>query len=302
MLDEIVDRIGGPRLRYHVNVDPPRGATELDYMEDAASRFEVAAWKVYPHVGSWGLDQEESGLPFIAKARELGIRIIAAHRGIGPDSGRYDQPSSPIDLVRAARMSPDVTFLTYHSGWEFGVDENHPFDPAEANPAGIDRLIKAVRDEGIGPTGNVYAELGSTWRGLMTQPAAAAHAIGKLLVHLGEDRIVWGTDSVFTGSPQEQIVAFRTFQIPESMQEMHGYPALTDAIRAKIFGLNAAAASGVNPDDVKCVIGDDFVEQLRMARRDDPREVPVPTEKRYGPRTRREFLAFRRWERQHGHG
>ncbi len=44
---------------------------------------------------------------------------------------------------------------------------------------------------------NVYAELGSTWRFLMRDPDSAAHALGKLLLHLGEDNILWGTDSIW---------------------------------------------------------------------------------------------------------
>jgi len=236
------------------------------------------------------------GLGFIERARSLGIKLIAAHRGIGPGID-YAAPSSPVDLVLAAKMFPDVRFLTYHSGWDSLAGEDHPFDPSEPNPVGIDRLIKAVRDAGIPSDGNVYAELGSTWRNLMTEPLAAAHAIGKLLLTLGEDRIVWGTDSVFTGSPQEQIVAFRAFQIPEALRAQHGYPAITDDIRRKIFGLNAAQAYGVDPAAVRCAIEADDLSRLRMARRADPRAVPVPTERHYGPRTRREFMAFLRWEK-----
>lgn len=291
-LQELVGGIAGPRLLLHANVDPTLGPGELDYMADIASHHRIAAWKVYPHVGSWRLDRDV-GLGFIERAREIGIKLIAAHRGIGPGVD-YDAPSSPVDLVEAAAMFPDVQFLTYHAGWDPEASEDHPFDPEDENPVGIDRLIKAVRDAGMPP--NVYAELGSTWRNLMTQPLGAAHAICKLLLTLGEDRVVWGTDSVFTGSPQEQIVAFRAFQIPEALREEHGYPEITDAIRRKIFGLNAAAVYGVDPDAMRCAIQDDDLARLRAAHREDPRAAPAPAERSYGPRTRREFLAFLRWE------
>ena len=297
LLRDIVDRVAGPRLRFHVNVDPTRGASELDYMAEAAAMYDVAAWKVYPHVGPWRLDDAENGMPFVGQARALGVRVIAAHRGIASDSGDYAAPSSPHDLVVAARAAPDVAFLTYHSGWQNNVDEDHPFDPSDPNPGGVDRLIKAVIDEGIGSEGNVYAELGSTWRNLMTSPSEAAHVLGKLLLHLGEDRIVWGTDSVFTGSPQEQIVAFRAFEIPVSYQELYGYPPLTDIARAKILGLNAARVYGVDVEATRCAIDEDDLTALRMAYLDDPDAVHVPTEKRWGPRNRREMLAFLRWER-----
>ena len=38
--------------------------------------------------------------------------------------------------------------------------------------------------------------------------------------------MLWGTDSIFYGSPQDQIQAFRAFQISDEFQERFGYPAL----------------------------------------------------------------------------
>jgi predicted TIM-barrel fold metal-dependent hydrolase len=298
MLQEVIARLGGPRLRFHANVKPDRGPSELDYMAQVIEKYNPAAWKVYPHVGAWRLDSDEVGLPFIEQGRKLGVHIIAAHRGIADDAGDYAAPSSPVDLVQAAKMFPDVSFLTYHSGWQANVDENHPFDPDDQNPSGVDRLIKAVIDQQLGQNGgNVYAELGSTWRSLMTSPEQAAHVLGKLLKYLGEDRVLWGTDSVFTGSPQEQIAAFRTFQIPTALQDQHGYPALTPRIKTKVLGENATRVYGIDPNEMRCAIHGDFIDQLKTARRDDPHAVPVPRQKAYGPRTRREFLAFTRWEK-----
>ncbi len=298
-LEELIQEFAGPRLHYHINVDPLLGAGELDHMQLMAETYEVAAWKVYPQVGPWRLDQDEAAA-MIEKARELGIKRIAAHRGIG-DGADYSATSSPVDLVRAANAHPDLTFLTYHSGWQTDTAEDHPFDPDDSNPLGVDRLIKALLDNGIGKTGNVYAELGTTWRNLMTLPLDAAHVFGKLLKYLGEDRIVWGTDCVFTGSAQEQIVAFRAFQIPLELQEQFGYPALTDCAKRKILGLNAAQAYDVDPAATTQAITDDVIAQWKMAYLDDPRSIRVPTEKDYGPRTRREFLRFLDWER-HLHG
>ena len=106
---------------------------------------------------------------------------------------------------------------------------------------------------GIGPGGNVYAELGSTWRAVMGDLDQAAHLLGKLLVAVGEDNIVWGTDSIWYGSPQDQIAAFRAFEITPEYQERFGYPELTMERKAKILGLNATRVFGItNPVEQTC--------------------------------------------------
>ena len=71
----------------------------------------------------------------------------------------------------------------------------------------------------------MYAELGSTWFLMLRRPVEAAHVLGKLLIALGPDRIVWGTDSTWYGSPQPLIDAFRAFEIPERMQARARLPA-----------------------------------------------------------------------------
>ena len=290
-LREIMDRLAGPRLIFHANTDPENGPAELDYMAEVAAEYDVSAWKTYPHRTASRMDSEDIGLPFVERARSLGVRLIASHRGIS-DGGGYDSAGSPADVVRAAKAFSDVNFLIYHSGWEQGQNEDHGYDPANPNPLGVDRLIRALEENQIGPTGNVYGELGSTWFNIMGQPAQAAHVIGKLLLYLGPDRVVWGTDCVFNGIPQTQIEAFRAFQIPEAMQAEFGYPAITAEVRAKIFGLNGAAVYGVDPSAARFAVANDDVDRLRTAYLHDRRLVPTPDPRRYeGPRTRQAFFA-----------
>ncbi len=61
---------------------------------------------------------------------------------------------------------------------------------------------------------------------------------------MGEDRIVFGSDSVWYGSPQWQIEAFWRFQIPAELREKYGYPELTEKAKRKILGLNSAKLYG----------------------------------------------------------
>jgi len=84
-------------------------------------------------------------------------------------------------------------------------------------------------------------ELGSTFGQLViTEPLICAHLLGQILTAFGEDHVIWGTDSIWYGTPQWQIEVFRRFQIPEELQEKLRYPALTKDLKAKVFGLNAA--------------------------------------------------------------
>jgi uncharacterized protein len=82
---------------------------------------------------------------------------------------------------------------------------------------------------------------------MLRRPVEAAHVLGKLLAAVGEDRILWGTDSVWYGPPQPLIDAFRAFTIPESMQHEFGYPALTPEVKQKILGGNASALYRIDP-------------------------------------------------------
>jgi len=103
--------------------------------------------------------------------------------------------------------------------------------------------------------------------------------------------VLWGTDSIWYGSPQDQIQAFRTFQISQQFREQYGYPEITPALRAKVFGLNATRVYKISPDEIKLRAGGDRVTRERMAYLENPQ----PHYLTYGPKTRREFLNLLRW-------
>jgi predicted TIM-barrel fold metal-dependent hydrolase len=285
---EIVNRMAdSQRLLIHGIVVPNLGPEQLDGMQRLKEEQRVAAWKVYTQFGGWRLDDEEVGIPFIERARELDVRLICAHKGLST-FGLDPAVSSADDIGAVAPSFPDVNFVVYHSGFEPSVPEG-PYDPSSVR--GVDTLVRAVLDNDIGKQGNVYAELGSTWRFVMTRPESAAHVLGKLLLHLGEDRILWGTDSIWYGTPQDQISAFRAFQIPQSMRDVYGYPPLTQEAKAKILGLNAAALYDVDVDKTRCAIAEDDFTHAKRAIEDDPslRRLSL---RRAGPQSRREFLRY----------
>ena len=127
---------------------------------------------------------------------------------------------------------------------------------------------------------NVYMELGSTFGQLVTtNPTACAHVLGQILDAFGADHVLWGTDSIWYGTPQWQIDAFRRFQIPAELAERHGYPPLTPAVKAQIFGLNAARLFGVDVAAKRNEIPADYLSRIKMAYLHDG---PTPSHRWYG--------------------
>ncbi len=287
----IVDRLeGNHRLMIHGRVNPNQPG-DLEDMPRLKEKFGVCAWKTYTQ---WGPDgkgfflDDEIGIRFVEEARRLGVRVICVHKGLpfGPQSYEHSQCR---DIGPIAKRFPDVAFLVYHSGFVTEVEEKAYGQNAGGD--GIDTLIRSLAESGIGPGSNVYAELGSTWRFLMREPGQAAHALGKLLKHCGPDNVLWGTDSIWYGSPQDQIQAFRAFQVAPEFREKYGYPEITPALRAKIFGLNAMRPYQISADEMKLRARRDAVAGERVAYR----ERPEPHFRTRGPKTRREFLNLLGW-------
>ena len=98
---------------------------------------------------------------------------------------------------------------------------------------------------------NCYAEIGTTFASsVITFPTVWAHIIGQLLRYLGEDRIVFGTDSLWYGTPQWQIEAMWRFAIPDELRQQWRYPELTEKRKRKILGLNSAKLYGLKEGTV----------------------------------------------------
>lgn len=287
---KMVDALdGNARLLLHGRVNPNQPG-DMEDMEMLARDYKVSAFKTYTQ---WGVDgngfamtDEDTGIAFIERARALGVKNIAIHKGFPFSRGPSYKHSLCTDIGEVAARYPDMNFLIYHSGFDQGVEES-AFE-AGSGKAGIDSLIQSMMDNGLGKHSNVYAELGSTWRFLMRDPNQMAHGMGKLLKHLGEDNILWGTDSVWYGSPQDQILAFRAFQISEEYQEKYGYPAISDTAKAKIFGLNGARVYGIDVPEIVKRAHNDVVSDIKR----DYVEAPNPHFETFGPKNRRQFLSL----------
>jgi predicted TIM-barrel fold metal-dependent hydrolase len=216
-------------------------------------------------IEGWFLD-DEVGVAFLEGVRASGVKLVCAHKGI---SGLVPT-GSPRDFGPAAAMFPDIDFVAYHSGFEPGAaapDDDvreGPYSEATAD-VGVNRLVHSLREQGIAPGANVYAELGTTWFCLIKRPREAAHVLGKLLNAVGPDNVLWGTDAIWYGPTQAAVDTFRAFDIPKAMQDEFGYPALTPELKAKILGLNAAAVYGIDIERARSNMGADDISWARAA-------------------------------------
>ncbi len=201
-----------------------RGET-LDRLQMFVEKYKISGLKLYtfdstPKRG-WWFDDQKLAYPIWEKARKLGLKNIGCHKGIpfGQFMARYAHAE---DFDAVCDDFPDLNFIAYHSAW--------PYHSELAALKGFKPQRK-----------NLYSEVGSAFAATVTsRPLECAHLLGTLLRDLGPDYVMWGTDSALWGNPQWQIEAFRKFQIPDQLVEGHGYPKLTDEIKAKVFGLNAA--------------------------------------------------------------
>ncbi len=288
---QIIDQMdGNHRLLLHGRVNPNQPG-DLEGMDALAEEWKISAFKTYTQFGPDGIGywlSDDVGLAMIEKAQKLGVQNICIHKGIpfGPKSFEHSRCD---DIGKVAKLYPKMNFIVYHSGFDQGFTET-AFQTENQN-RGIDSLINSVMKHGIKPNSNVYAELGSTWRFLMRDPNQAAHVMGKLLKYIGSDNILWGTDSIWYGSPQDQIQAFRTFQISEEYQNKYGYTTIDKATKAKIFGLNATKPYQISAKELDQFISHDSI----AAKKQNYLNNPQPHFQTYGPKTRREFLNLMSW-------
>jgi uncharacterized protein len=259
------------RLISHGLFSPDLGPQDLESMQRQADVLKVEAWKGYPGQplgpgrDGWWMDDEQVAYPAYEYARKSGIKTICVHKGL-PLPGFDIDHCSPRDVPKAAMDFPDLTFIVYHSGFRSLQDSMlavaDGFKTSSYVPW-VSDLCKA-RKENPKLT-NVYMELGSTFGQLViTEPLLCGHVLGMIIQAFGEDHVLWGTDSIWWGSPQWQIEAFRRFQMPPELMSRFGYKPLTDEVKQKIFGLNAARVYGVDVNAKLNSIFEDSISKLKQ--------------------------------------
>ena len=279
--DEVNRVAGSQRMLAHGLVTPQLGAADLDFMAMQAETLKVEAWKCY--TGScptgfdrgWWMDDERIAYPMLEQARELNVKRVCVHKGL--PLGPVPDYNHPRDLIKAAKDFPDIDFLVYHSGLKSTANMNTVATKTGEIPWTTEFCRMKQQEPRIG---NIYMELGSTFGQLVTtQPAACAHLLGQIIQTFGVDHVLWGTDSIWYGTPQWQIEAFRRFQIPDQLIDTHHYQSLTRQMKEQVFGLNAARIFGIDVKAKRHEVSKDALGQIRMSYLE---EGPEPSHRVYG--------------------
>lgn len=227
---------------------PTNQAEDFAWMESIAGPLDIRGWKLYcgwgnptPNQNGWWFD-DDMGIAIVEHIRNMHQKlarpaVVCTHKGLA-FNGTFDSAKfSPRDMGPIGRMFPDITFYTYHSGYDGELQLPYAGDDnVNSSNRGVDAFIKSVRENGIdagrnipaglqhGNTPNMFAELGTAWWNVMNDANQATHLLGKLIQHIGPRRIVFGTDCIWYGNPQPQYIMLRALQFSNEAKELYNLP------------------------------------------------------------------------------
>jgi predicted TIM-barrel fold metal-dependent hydrolase len=252
---ELINDFAGSRRLLAHSVITPKQPGWMEEVDKAIEVYKPDSWKSYtigdplsPSKFPWRLDDEQLMYPFYDKAVKAGINTLCIHKGLLPPD--YEKSFAGVweyatawDIGKAAKDWPQMNFVIYHSALRPAFELP---DQAWAEFESTGRIRWATDLAEIPQkfgVSNVYAELGTSFaNSAVAHPKFCAALVGTLIKGMGVDHVMWGTDSVWYGSPQWQIEALRRLEIPDDMQKKYGFAPLGDAnsaVKQQIFAGNA---------------------------------------------------------------
>jgi predicted TIM-barrel fold metal-dependent hydrolase len=276
-----INRIASSRRLLAHTVFTPKKNGWMNEVDRAIAEIKPDSWKGYTigdplfpsKLGTyWWLNDEKLVYPFYEKITKAGIPTVCIHKGLLPADYEKSWPgvweyATVKDLGKAAKDWPNVNFVIYHSALR-PFQESPDAALAEFEQTG---RIKWATDLAEIPAKlgvkNVYGEIGTSFATCaVANPRFAAALVGTLVKGLGPDHVLWGSDSVWYGSPQWQIEALRRLEIPEDMQRKHGMAPLGPAdglVKTAIFGGNAARLYKINVQSALGAITNDKIASIK---------------------------------------
>ncbi len=276
-----INSVAGSRRMLAHGIIQPKLEGWLDDVDYAIEELKVDSWKGYTigdplfqtmKKSQWRLDDEELVYPFYEKIIKAGITTVCIHKGLMPADyessweGLWEN-ATVWDLGKAAKDWPDIDFVIYHSALRPFIELPDATLQQFEDSARIDWVSDLAEIPQKFGVENVYAELGTCFANTsVTHPRLAAAMMGTLIKGLGTDKVLWGTDSVWYGSPQWQIEALRRLEIPEDMQGKHDFTPLGAAdgpAKTAIFSGNAARMYDF---DINAAVGEISMDHISTVK------------------------------------
>jgi hypothetical protein len=194
----------------------------------------------------WRMDDDKIAYKAYERFAKAGVVNVCVHKGLFPPSVEKQFPhlvahSDVRDVGKAAKDWPQLNFIIYHGAYRFAGGGTVEEAWAQFEKTGRIEWVTDLAEipSKFGVT-NVYADLGQIFaQSTVADPRVCAAMMGQLIRGLGADHVVWGTDAIWTGSPQWQIEALRRLEIPDAMQKAYGFAPLgpaDGAIKTAILG------------------------------------------------------------------
>jgi predicted TIM-barrel fold metal-dependent hydrolase len=239
------------RVKLYGGVTPlkPGALERIDYLVE---EYQISALKLYPadlyesDVAPYGelrqfkMDDPELVFPILEKAREHGL-VVAIHKAIplGPVPMEVFRAD---DLDAAFMAFPDVPIEIVHGGFAFLEETAHQ----------------------LGRFPNAYVTLEATSSLLAKAPVRFAMILAGLLAMGAEDRILWATGASIV-HPQPLLERFWNLELSDEIMAMTASPPLTEDVKRKILGENAARLHGIDLDALRGVIERDGLARDGLA-------------------------------------
>jgi hypothetical protein len=291
-----VNRASGTRRLFSHIIFTPGQPGWLDQL-DAALALKPESVKGYT-VGDnthketsrypWRMDDEKVAYQGYDRMVKAGIKNVCVHKGLFSPGVERQFPNlrgyaDAADVGQAAKDWPQLNFVIYHAAYRH-VGGDPKVALAEFQRTGRIAWTSDLADipEQYGVS-NVYGDVGQLFATtLIAEPNVCAALMGILIRGLGVDHVCWGTDAVWTGSPQWQIEGLRRLEIPEAMQKQHGFNPLGDAtgpVKTAIFGGNNARLYNLDPTRAANDVAGDHFSVVKQAYEADG---PARSNLRYG--------------------
>jgi predicted TIM-barrel fold metal-dependent hydrolase len=220
-------------------INPFAGEKWKDDIEELVERG-VNGLKVYAARYDEGrtveqrLDDPELGYPFIERALELGVNVIATHKAI-PFGPVRSQPYGVEDVPEVLAVFPNMNFEVVHAGWAFVEDTTFlAFFP------------------------NCWFNLETCFALINRQPRRFAEFLAALIASGAGDRIMYASGTS-VAHPLPALRAFLEFEMPEDLQEGYGCPPLTEDLKRGILGENFMRLHGIDVEAFKARVADDEI-------------------------------------------